>query len=145
MALSIWVRPSSTSTECRLIQANLSFQDSVTKAMQWFIRSSLFDCFSWFFIWQYGCVYLFLCGLCRLEENYTMITGSCLARSVIYTHYQDFCKKNHLVPHSAASFGKVRHRHSKVLLKATYRELVCTRSIVTGPRACRKMLTVYFL
>lgn len=36
-----------------------------------------------------------------------MVAGSCLPRSVLYTHYQDFCKKNHMDASSAASFGKV--------------------------------------
>ena len=45
--------------------------------------------------------------LCRLEENYEMVAGSCLPRSVLYTHYQDFCKKSQMEPSSAASFGKV--------------------------------------
>ena len=62
-------------------------------------------------------------GTYRLEENYTMIPGSCLARSVIYTHYQDFCKKNHLVPHSAASFGKVRYQSKKFFIKIYTRNL----------------------
>lgn len=43
----------------------------------------------------------------RLEENYEMVAGSCLPRSVLYTHYQDFCKKSQMEPSSAASFGKV--------------------------------------
>ena len=45
--------------------------------------------------------------LCRLGENYEMVQGSCLPRSVLYTHYQDFCKKNQMEASSAASFGKV--------------------------------------
>ena len=36
-----------------------------------------------------------------------MVPGSCLPRSVLYTHYQDFCKKNQVEASSAASFGKV--------------------------------------
>ena len=43
----------------------------------------------------------------RLDENYEMIPGACLPRSVLYTHYQDFCKRNLVEPSSAASFGKV--------------------------------------
>ena len=37
-----------------------------------------------------------------------MVPGSCLPRSVLYTHYQDFCKKNQVEASSAASFGKVK-------------------------------------
>lgn len=43
----------------------------------------------------------------RLDENYEMIPGACLPRSVLYTHYTDFCKRNQVEPSSAASFGKV--------------------------------------
>lgn len=42
-----------------------------------------------------------------LEENYETVSGACLPRSVLYTHYQDFCKRNHVEPSSAASFGKI--------------------------------------
>ena len=59
--------------------------------------------------------------LCRLGENYEMVQGSCLPRSVLYTHYQDFCKKNQMEASSAASFGKVAqpppptHTHTPTL------------------------------
>eukprot|EP00118_Oscarella_pearsei_P007101 m.33626 g.33626 ORF g.33626 m.33626 type:complete len:595 (+) comp31855_c0_seq1:367-2151(+) len=42
-----------------------------------------------------------------LEENYEESDGVCLPRSVLYTHYLDFFKKQSLIPVSAASFGKV--------------------------------------
>lgn len=48
----------------------------------------------------------FVCCI-RLDENYELVAGACLPRSVLYTHYQDFCKKNQLEASSAASFGKV--------------------------------------
>ena len=44
---------------------------------------------------------------CRLEENYEISDGVCLPRSVLYNHYQDFCKRNAMEPVGAASFGKV--------------------------------------
>lgn len=43
----------------------------------------------------------------RLQHNYEMVPGACLPRSVLYNHYQDFCKRNQIDPSSAASFGKV--------------------------------------
>lgn len=43
----------------------------------------------------------------RLEENYEISDGVCLPRSVLYNHYQDFCKRNAMEPVGAASFGKV--------------------------------------
>ena len=43
----------------------------------------------------------------RLEENYEISDGVCLPRSVLYNHYQDFCKRNSMEPVGAASFGKV--------------------------------------
>ncbi|XP_065844835.1 transcription factor RFX4-like isoform X2 [Oscarella lobularis] len=42
-----------------------------------------------------------------LEENYEETEGVCLPRSVLYTHYLDFFKRQNLTPVSAASFGKV--------------------------------------
>ncbi|XP_019850482.1 PREDICTED: transcription factor RFX4-like [Amphimedon queenslandica] len=42
-----------------------------------------------------------------LEENYCMIPGSCLARSELYSLYEEFCRKESRKPHSPASFGKV--------------------------------------
>lgn len=45
----------------------------------------------------------------RLEDNYEMVPGACLPRSVLYTHYQDYCKRNQMEPSSAASFGKVNY------------------------------------
>eukprot|EP00117_Sycon_ciliatum_P009799 scpid20333/ scgid0837/ Transcription factor RFX4; Regulatory factor X 4; Testis development protein NYD-SP10 len=42
-----------------------------------------------------------------LSDNYEQIEGMCLPRSVLYTHYLDFCKSSGLTPVSAASFGKV--------------------------------------
>jgi regulatory factor X 4 len=42
-----------------------------------------------------------------LEENYEEADGVCLPRSVLYTHYLDFFKRQNLSPVSAASFGKV--------------------------------------
>lgn len=50
---------------------------------------------------------IFTVCLYRLGDNYETIPGACLPRSVLYTHYQDFCKRNHLEPSAAASFGKV--------------------------------------
>jgi len=52
--------------------------------------------------------YLETLFFCRLEENYETVKGACLPRSVLYTHYQDFCKRNTMEPSSAASFGKVQ-------------------------------------
>ena len=43
----------------------------------------------------------------RLEENYTICDGVCLARCILYSHYRDFCDKNGLEPACAATFGKV--------------------------------------
>ena len=43
----------------------------------------------------------------RLEDNYEISDGVCLPRSVLYNHYQDFCKRNAMEPVGAASFGKV--------------------------------------
>ena len=37
-------------------------------------------------------------------NNYPM---GIAARSVLYNHYQDFCKRNAMEPVGAASFGKV--------------------------------------
>jgi len=42
-----------------------------------------------------------------LDENYETVKGACLPRSVLYTHYQDFCKRSNIEPSSAASFGKI--------------------------------------
>lgn len=72
---------------------------------------------------------------CRLGENYEDTPGGCLPRSVLYTHYQDFCKRNQLEPSSAASFGKVRKlmqyivqnaRMIQVLNESLDQLLVCT-------------------
>ena len=52
-------------------------------------------------------VVLFFSFFLRLEENYEESDGVCLPRSVLYTHYLDFFKRQNLVPVSAASFGKV--------------------------------------
>ena len=58
---------------------------------------------------------------CRLGDNYEMVSGSCLPRSVLYTHYQDFCKKNQVEASSAASFGKVSYIYASVDVHNTYR------------------------
>lgn len=54
--------------------------------------------------WQ---LVIFMPHFCRLDENYETVKGACLPRSVLYTHYQDFCKRSNIEPSSAASFGKV--------------------------------------
>ncbi|KAH9505379.1 DNA-binding protein rfx6 [Bulinus truncatus] len=41
-----------------------------------------------------------------LEENYCMCEGVCLPRCILYSHYLDFCRKEHLDPACAATFGK---------------------------------------
>ena len=37
-----------------------------------------------------------------------MKPGSCIARSELYAHYEDFCRRQAMKPHTPASFGKVR-------------------------------------
>ncbi|XP_033106140.1 DNA-binding protein RFX6-like [Anneissia japonica] len=41
-----------------------------------------------------------------LEENYCICEGVCLPRCILYSHYLDFCEKEHLEPACAATFGK---------------------------------------
>ncbi|KAI8781101.1 DNA-binding protein RFX6, partial [Biomphalaria glabrata] len=41
-----------------------------------------------------------------LEENYCICEGVCLPRCILYSHYLDFCRKEHLYPACAATFGK---------------------------------------
>ncbi|XP_061422439.1 DNA-binding protein RFX6-like [Lethenteron reissneri] len=41
-----------------------------------------------------------------LDENYMVCEGVCLPRCILYTHYLDFCRKEHLEPACAATFGK---------------------------------------
>ena len=42
-----------------------------------------------------------------LEDNYELRDDECLARSVMYNHYLDYCKRNSIFPVSPASFGKI--------------------------------------
>ena len=42
-----------------------------------------------------------------LEDNYELRNDECLARSVMYNHYLDFCKRSGIFPVSPASFGKI--------------------------------------
>ncbi|XP_071956049.1 DNA-binding protein RFX6-like [Antedon mediterranea] len=41
-----------------------------------------------------------------LDENYCVCEGVCLPRCILYSHYLDFCEKEHLEPACAATFGK---------------------------------------
>ncbi|XP_012942177.1 DNA-binding protein RFX6 [Aplysia californica] len=41
-----------------------------------------------------------------LEENYCICDGVCLPRCILYSHYLDFCRREHLEPACAATFGK---------------------------------------
>ena len=42
-----------------------------------------------------------------LEDNYELKDDECLARSVMYNHYLDYCKRSSIFPVSPASFGKI--------------------------------------
>ena len=42
-----------------------------------------------------------------LDDNYELKEDECLARSVMYNHYLDYCKRNAIFPVSPASFGKI--------------------------------------
>ncbi|KAI6650169.1 transcription factor RFX4 [Oopsacas minuta] len=42
-----------------------------------------------------------------LEDNYQLKDDECLARSVMYNHYLDYCKRSKIFPVSPASFGKI--------------------------------------
>ncbi|XP_067900272.1 DNA-binding protein RFX6-like isoform X2 [Heterodontus francisci] len=45
--------------------------------------------------------------LVGLLDTYEWVEGICLPRCMLYTHYQDFCKKREFKSISAASFGKL--------------------------------------
>jgi regulatory factor X 6 len=42
-----------------------------------------------------------------LTDNYIKDPQACIARCVMYAHYEDFCKKQCVSPYSSASFGKI--------------------------------------
>ncbi|ELT87881.1 hypothetical protein CAPTEDRAFT_108705, partial [Capitella teleta] len=50
-----------------------------------------------------------------LDENYERAEGVCLPRCILYTHYQEFCKKEKFEAVGAATFGKLlRQRFPRV-------------------------------
>lgn len=82
--------------------ADNNFQDGRKSKQQTFSTSLVIKWYEIFSL-KYYTVHIHF----RLSENYVMEPGSCLPRCALYSHYQDFCRKRSVMPHTAATFGKV--------------------------------------